>query len=149
MGVVQTADVLYKQKQIIMKKYEIKKAFSVLEKVLLIPGDEVYAEQKLMMMNIYSSKTRKLVGKVSIELFNNSVNHASTMKDCWINAEKQLPERSTEVLVCIDNYKVTTAKYGLKNSSCKKEDWFDLSDEMYDKTNKITSWQEIVADVTF
>jgi len=48
----------------LMKKYVITKAFSVLEKVLLIPGDEVYAEPRLQMMLIYSIKTRKLIGKV-------------------------------------------------------------------------------------
>lgn len=132
-----------------MKKYEIKKAFSVLEKVLLIPGDKVYAEENRMMVAVYSIKTRKIIGKVSIDVFNDSVNHAPTMQDGWIDAEKQLPNRNKKVLVCIDNAEVATAKYGLKNSKTKKEDWFDLSDEMYDKTNKITSWQEIVGDITF
>lgn len=132
-----------------MKKYEVKKAFSVLEKVLLIPSDEIYAEEIRMMVNVFSIKTRKLIGKVSIELFNESVNRLPTMQDGWIDAEKQLPNRNKKVLVCIDNAEVTTAKYGLKSSRSKKEDWFDLSDEMYDKTNKITSWQELVPDLTF
>lgn len=55
-----------------MKKYVITKAFSVLEKVLLIPGDEVYAETNRMMILVYSIKTRKIIGKVSIETFEKS-----------------------------------------------------------------------------
>ena len=52
-----------------MKKYKITKAFSVLEKSLLIPDDEVYAEQRRSMILIYSIKTRKLIGSVSELLF--------------------------------------------------------------------------------
>ena len=52
-----------------MKKYLIAKAFSTLNKVLIIDGDEVYAEQVRLMYNIYSIKTRKLIGSVSEKLF--------------------------------------------------------------------------------
>lgn len=48
-----------------MKKYIVTKAFSVLEKILLIPEDEIYAEPRLFMILVYSIKTRKLIGKVS------------------------------------------------------------------------------------
>lgn len=54
-----------------MEKYEITKPFSLLEKVLVIPGDTVYAEQKLQMIHVYSPKTRKLLGKATIEQFKN------------------------------------------------------------------------------
>ena len=52
-----------------MKKYTIKKAFSCLEKVLVIEGDEVYAEKVRKMYQIYSIKTRKRIGSVSESLF--------------------------------------------------------------------------------
>lgn len=52
-----------------MEKYVIKKPFSLMEKVLLVPEDEVYAEQVLMMMHVYSPKTRKLLGKAKIDQF--------------------------------------------------------------------------------
>lgn len=52
-----------------MKKYTIKKAFSCLEKVLVIEGDEVYAEKVRKLYQIYSMKTRKRIGSVSEELF--------------------------------------------------------------------------------
>mgnify|MGYP003463653314 CR=1 FL=1 len=56
-----------------MEKYIVTAAFSVLEKVLLIPGDEIYAEPRLMaMMWIYSIKTRKVIGKVSVDTFDAS-----------------------------------------------------------------------------
>ena len=47
-----------------MDKFTVTKAFSVLEKVLLIPEDEVYAEKFYSMYRLYSGKTRKLIGKV-------------------------------------------------------------------------------------
>jgi hypothetical protein len=52
-----------------MKKYLIKSAFSCLEKVLVIEGDEVYAEKVREMYQIYSIKTRKRIGSVSAKLF--------------------------------------------------------------------------------
>jgi hypothetical protein len=63
-----------------MKKYTITKAFSVLEKILLIPEDEIYAEQRLSMMLIYSIKTRKMIGKVSIDIFNSSAKTTRVLK---------------------------------------------------------------------
>lgn len=52
-----------------MKKYTVKKAFSCLERVLVIDGDEVYAEKIRSMYQIYSIKTRKRIGSVSSTLF--------------------------------------------------------------------------------
>lgn len=52
-----------------MKKYIIKKAFSCLERILVIEGDEVYAEKVRMMYQIYSIKTRKRIGSISAEKF--------------------------------------------------------------------------------
>lgn len=52
-----------------MEKYIIKKAFSCLEKVLVIEGDEVYAEKVRLMYQIYSIKTRKRIGSISAEKF--------------------------------------------------------------------------------
>lgn len=52
-----------------MDKFTVTKAFSVLEKVLLIPEDEVYAEKFYSMYRLYSGKTRKLIGKVDPEKF--------------------------------------------------------------------------------
>jgi hypothetical protein len=52
-----------------MKKYLIKVAFSCLERVLVIEGDEVYAEKVREMYQIYSIKTRKRIGSVSSQLF--------------------------------------------------------------------------------
>ena len=53
-----------------MKRYKVTAAFSLLEKVLMIEDDVVYAEVTLQMMSCYSPKTRKFLGKVSIEKFN-------------------------------------------------------------------------------
>lgn len=56
-----------------MEKYEVKKAFSLLEKVLLVPGDEVYAEKIRQMYQIYSPKTRKRIGSLTETKFLNYV----------------------------------------------------------------------------
>lgn len=52
-----------------MKKYTVKKAFSLLEKMLILEGDEIYAEKVRQMFHIYSPKTRKRIGTVSERLF--------------------------------------------------------------------------------
>ncbi len=52
-----------------MKKYTIKQAFACVEKILVIEGDEVYAEKDRLMYRIYSLKTRKRIGSVSIAEF--------------------------------------------------------------------------------
>ena len=52
-----------------MDKYLIKKAFACLERILVIEGDEVYAEKDRLMYRIYSIKTRKRIGSVSAEKF--------------------------------------------------------------------------------
>lgn len=56
-----------------MKKYIATGAFSLLDKVLIIPCDEIYAEPIRKMMHIYSPKTRKYIGQLSIEKFNKLV----------------------------------------------------------------------------
>jgi hypothetical protein len=56
-------------KRSIMKKYIVTNAFSLLDKVLVLPFDEIYAEPVRKMMHIYSPKTRKYIGQVSAEKF--------------------------------------------------------------------------------
>ncbi len=48
-----------------MKKYTVKQAFSLLERVLIVENDEIYAEKIRQMYHIYSSKTRKRLGTIS------------------------------------------------------------------------------------
>lgn len=57
-----------------MKKYKVLVPFSLLEKVLLVENDEIYAEQVRQMYHIYSPKTRKRIGSLSETTFNNYVN---------------------------------------------------------------------------
>lgn len=52
-----------------MKKYKVKIAFSLLERVLIIEGDEIYAEPIRKMYHVYSIKTRKRLGTISCEQF--------------------------------------------------------------------------------
>jgi hypothetical protein len=52
-----------------MNKYKVTKAFSLLDKHLLIPDDIVYAEEVRQMTHVYSPKTRKLLGRLSTEQF--------------------------------------------------------------------------------
>lgn len=55
-----------------MKKYVVKLPFSLMsysQRVLIIEGDEVYAELVRQMYHVYSAKTRKLLGKVSGDKF--------------------------------------------------------------------------------
>ena len=55
-----------------MKKYIVNSAFSLLEKILIVDGDTIYAEEDRMMFSLYSPKTRKRIGRVSKEKFNNN-----------------------------------------------------------------------------
>jgi len=56
-----------------MKKYTVIKAFSILEKALLIPEDEIYAEEAMAeRMRIFNPKTRKFIGFASVEKFKES-----------------------------------------------------------------------------
>ena len=52
-----------------MKKYIVKNSFALLEKILIVEGDEIYAEQVRLMYHIYSPKSRKRLGSVSTKLF--------------------------------------------------------------------------------
>lgn len=56
-----------------MKKYLIKKPFSLLERVLVIDGDEVYAELIRKMYHVYSVKTRKRLGTINQQQFEDSI----------------------------------------------------------------------------
>jgi len=56
-----------------MKKYKVTTPFSLLEKVLLVENDEIYAEKVRQMYHIYSPKTRKRIGTLSEQLFNSFV----------------------------------------------------------------------------
>ena len=56
-----------------MKKYIVKNSFALLEKILIVEGDEIYAEQVRLMYHIYSPKTRKRLGSVSAQTFPNFV----------------------------------------------------------------------------
>lgn len=56
-----------------MKKYTVVAPFSLLERVLLVEDDEIYAEKVRQMYHIYSPKTRKRIGTLSDKLFNEFV----------------------------------------------------------------------------
>ena len=56
-----------------MKKYTVVAPFSLLERVLLVENDEIYAEKVRQMYHIYSPKTRKRIGTLSDKLFNEFV----------------------------------------------------------------------------
>lgn len=56
-----------------MKKYKVTTPFSLLEKVLLVENDEIYAEKVRQMYHIYSPKTRKRIGSLSETKFNDYV----------------------------------------------------------------------------
>jgi len=56
-----------------MKKYKVAQAFSLLERILIVEGDEIYAEQVRKMFHIYHPKTRKRIGSVSETLFKSYV----------------------------------------------------------------------------
>jgi len=56
-----------------MKKYTVVAPFSLLERVLLVENDEIYAEKVRQMYHIYSPKTRKRIGTLSERLFNDYV----------------------------------------------------------------------------
>jgi hypothetical protein len=56
-----------------MKKYTVTTPFSLLERVLLVENDEIYAEKVRQMYHIYSPKTRKRIGTLSSTLFNEYV----------------------------------------------------------------------------
>lgn len=56
-----------------MKKYTVIQPFSLLEKILLVETDEIYAEKVRQMYQIYSPKTRKRIGSLSEKLFNDYV----------------------------------------------------------------------------
>jgi hypothetical protein len=128
-----------------MKKYEIKKAFSLLERILLIPCDVVYAEQVLSMMNVYSVKTRKLLGKAKIDqLESNCQEITTTMKDSWISVKTREPSNQQIVMVCTDTGSVGKASFGCYNMKSKIPKWYSLSEEVYGQ--EITSWQEIFND---
>jgi hypothetical protein len=56
-----------------MNKYIVTKPFSLLEKVLIVEKDEIYAEQLREMYHIYHPKTRKRMGSLSAQKFNDFV----------------------------------------------------------------------------
>jgi len=56
-----------------MRKYTVFAPFSLLERVLLVENDEIYAEKVRQMYHIYSPKTRKRIGTLSSTLFNEYV----------------------------------------------------------------------------
>ena len=56
-----------------MEKYKVTKPFSLLEKVLIVENDEIYAEQVREMYHIYHPKTRKRMGSLSAQKFNNFI----------------------------------------------------------------------------
>lgn len=63
-----------------MKQYVVTKAFSVIEKALLIPEDKVYAEKDRLMYNIYNEKTRKRIGRIGVDKFEESTIEAVNFK---------------------------------------------------------------------
>lgn len=56
-----------------MKRYLATTPFSVSEKVLITTDTIIYAEPVLLMTHIYSSTTKKYIGKISTERFNTLV----------------------------------------------------------------------------
>lgn len=56
-----------------MKKYTVTTPFSLLEKILLVENDEIYAEPVREMYHIYSPKTRKRIGMLTNKKFNDFV----------------------------------------------------------------------------
>ena len=56
-----------------MKKFLVTSPFSLLDKVLLMRDDFIYGEQVRQMVHIYQPKTRKYIGKVSVEKFKDLV----------------------------------------------------------------------------
>lgn len=52
-----------------MKKYKVVQSFSLLERVLIVETDEIYAENVREMYHVYSPKTRKRLGTISSKLF--------------------------------------------------------------------------------
>lgn len=56
-----------------MKKYRVVQPFSLLEKILIVENDEIYAEKVRQMYQIYSPKTRKRIGSLSETKFNEYV----------------------------------------------------------------------------
>jgi len=63
-----------------MKEYIVIKAFSILDKVLILPEDKIYAEQNISQYRIFNAKTRKFIGAVSAEKFETLVKEASDFK---------------------------------------------------------------------
>jgi hypothetical protein len=53
----------------IMKKYLVLLPFSLSEKYLIMIDDIIFAESVRQMTHIYSSKTKRYVGKVSTKIF--------------------------------------------------------------------------------
>lgn len=56
-----------------MKKFLVLLPFSLLDKVLLMKDDFIYAEPVREMTHIYSPKTKKYIGKVSSQTFEKMV----------------------------------------------------------------------------
>jgi len=52
-----------------MKKYTVLSSFSLLERVLIIEGDIIYAELIRKMYHVYSKTTRKRLGTISEKEF--------------------------------------------------------------------------------
>lgn len=61
-----------------MKKYKVLKPFSLLEKVLIMENDEIYAEPVREMYHIYHPKTRKRIGSLTSKSFNEFVEPLTT-----------------------------------------------------------------------
>lgn len=60
-----------------MKKYIVIQPFSLLEKILLVEKDEIYAEKVREMYQIYHPKTRKRIGSLSCKHFEEFVSEAA------------------------------------------------------------------------
>lgn len=60
-----------------MKKYKVTRSFSLLEKILIIETDEIYAEPLREMYSVYSPKTRKRLGTISGKLFHDYVSEVN------------------------------------------------------------------------
>jgi hypothetical protein len=63
-----------------MKKYTVIKAFSIMEKALLIPEDEIYAELAISHYKVFNPKTRKYIGSITQEKFEESTVEAVNFK---------------------------------------------------------------------
>jgi hypothetical protein len=88
-----------------MKKYTVIKPFSLLEKILLVETDEIYAEKVRQMYQIYSPKTRKRIGSLSEKLFNERVNDIDIDDELRLHLEDKRYRNEIGATIGINDFK--------------------------------------------